>query len=138
MRLCQQHPQSRVTDLAELVETLERIAKGALVVDPTLVQELVSERRRNDPLAELSTLSGRCWRGWPRAARAQHFRQAVSPADRRRSPSGPGGGHLPGDPLTGSTGSPSPRLMIRARIASADRADLGTNPSTGLAAMRSV
>jgi hypothetical protein len=30
------------------VETLERIAKGALVVDPTLVQELVSERRRND------------------------------------------------------------------------------------------
>jgi DNA-binding NarL/FixJ family response regulator len=46
---------SRVTDVAEFVETLERIAKGASVVDPALVQELVSARRRNDPLAALST-----------------------------------------------------------------------------------
>jgi len=41
----------RVTDLAEFVETLERIAKGGSVVDPALVQELVSAHRRNDPLA---------------------------------------------------------------------------------------
>jgi DNA-binding NarL/FixJ family response regulator len=46
---------SRVTDVAEFVETLERIAKGASVVDPALVAELVSARRRNDPLAVLST-----------------------------------------------------------------------------------
>jgi serine/threonine-protein kinase PknK len=46
---------SRVTDVAEFLDTLERIAKGASVVDPALVQELVSARRRNDPLAVLST-----------------------------------------------------------------------------------
>jgi DNA-binding NarL/FixJ family response regulator len=46
---------SRVTDVTEFVETLERIAKGGSVVDPALVQELVSARRRNDPLAVLST-----------------------------------------------------------------------------------
>jgi serine/threonine-protein kinase PknK len=46
---------SRVTDVTEFVETLERIAKGGSIVDPALVQELVSARRRNDPLAVLST-----------------------------------------------------------------------------------
>jgi DNA-binding NarL/FixJ family response regulator len=45
---------SRITDVAEFVETLERIAKGGSVVDPALVAELVSARRRNDPLAVLS------------------------------------------------------------------------------------
>jgi DNA-binding NarL/FixJ family response regulator len=45
---------SRVTDVAEFVDTIERIARGGSVVDPALVQELVSARRRNDPLALLS------------------------------------------------------------------------------------
>ena len=45
---------SRVTDVADFVDTLERIAKGASVVDPALVSELVSARRRDDPLAVLS------------------------------------------------------------------------------------
>jgi DNA-binding NarL/FixJ family response regulator len=45
---------SRVTDVSEFVETLERIAKGASIVDPALVQELVTTRRRTDPLAALS------------------------------------------------------------------------------------
>ena len=45
---------SRVTDVGEFIETLERIVKGGSVMDPALVQELVSARRRNDPLAELS------------------------------------------------------------------------------------
>ena len=45
---------SRVTDVAEFVDTLERIAKGASVVDPALVHELVVAQRRNDPLAQLS------------------------------------------------------------------------------------
>jgi serine/threonine-protein kinase PknK len=44
----------RVTDLAEFVDTLERIVKGASVVDPALVQELVAARHRNDPLSALS------------------------------------------------------------------------------------
>jgi DNA-binding NarL/FixJ family response regulator len=45
---------SRVTDVEEFIETLERIAKGGSVVDPALVAELVAARRRNDPLATLS------------------------------------------------------------------------------------
>ncbi|MGH3563306.1 MAG: response regulator, partial [Mycobacterium sp.] len=45
---------SRVTDVADFVDTLQRIAEGASVVDPALVQELVSGRRRDDPLAVLS------------------------------------------------------------------------------------
>jgi DNA-binding NarL/FixJ family response regulator len=45
---------SRVTDVAEFIDTLERIAKGGSVVDPALVQELVTARRRDDPLAVLS------------------------------------------------------------------------------------
>ena len=45
---------SRVTDVTDFIDTLERIAKGASVVDPALVSELVSARRRNDPLAVLS------------------------------------------------------------------------------------
>lgn len=45
---------SRVTDVADFVDTLGRIANGASVVDPALVQELVSARRRDDPLAALS------------------------------------------------------------------------------------
>lgn len=45
---------TRVTDVNDFVETLERIAKGASVVDPALVSELVSARRRDDPLAALS------------------------------------------------------------------------------------
>jgi DNA-binding NarL/FixJ family response regulator len=45
---------SRVTDVAEFIDSLERIARGGAVVDPTLVQELVHARRRNDPLAALT------------------------------------------------------------------------------------
>jgi DNA-binding NarL/FixJ family response regulator len=46
---------SRVTDVNDFVETLERIVKGASVVDPALVQELVAARRVNDPLENLSS-----------------------------------------------------------------------------------
>jgi len=45
---------SRVTDVAEFIETVERITAGASVVDPSLVQELVRARRRRDPLDGLS------------------------------------------------------------------------------------
>ena len=45
---------SRVTDVEEFIETLERIAKGGSVVDPALVAELVAARHRDDPLAVLS------------------------------------------------------------------------------------
>jgi serine/threonine-protein kinase PknK len=45
---------SRVTDVDDFIETVERIVKGASVVDPALVQELVAARRVNDPLEHLS------------------------------------------------------------------------------------
>jgi DNA-binding NarL/FixJ family response regulator len=44
----------RVTDVEEFIDTLQRIARGGSVVDPALVQELVTARRRHDPLAGLS------------------------------------------------------------------------------------
>jgi serine/threonine-protein kinase PknK len=46
---------SRVTDLEEFLDTLQRIARGGSVVDPALVQELVNVRRREDPLGVLSS-----------------------------------------------------------------------------------
>jgi DNA-binding NarL/FixJ family response regulator len=46
---------SRVTDVGEFLETLDRVAKGGSVVDPALVAELVTARRRSDPLAVLSS-----------------------------------------------------------------------------------
>jgi DNA-binding NarL/FixJ family response regulator len=45
---------SRVTGVTEFVDTVRRIAAGASVVDPSLVQELVRARRRSDPLGVLS------------------------------------------------------------------------------------
>jgi DNA-binding NarL/FixJ family response regulator len=45
---------SRVTDVAEFIQTVERITAGASVVDPSLVRELVQARRRRDPLDVLS------------------------------------------------------------------------------------
>jgi DNA-binding NarL/FixJ family response regulator len=41
---------SRVTNVDEFIETLERIVKGGSVVDPALVQELFAARRAEDPL----------------------------------------------------------------------------------------
>lgn len=45
---------SRVTDVDDFLDTLQRVARGASVVDPAVVQELLSARRRDDPLAVLS------------------------------------------------------------------------------------
>ena len=45
---------SRVTDVDDFIDTLGRILKGAAVVDPALVKELVAARRTHDPLDALS------------------------------------------------------------------------------------
>jgi DNA-binding NarL/FixJ family response regulator len=45
---------SRVTQVGEFIETLERVAAGATVIDPGLVQELVASRHAVDPLSELT------------------------------------------------------------------------------------
>jgi serine/threonine-protein kinase PknK len=45
---------SRVTDVDDFLETIQRVAGGGSVVDPELVRELVGARYRDDPLAELT------------------------------------------------------------------------------------
>lgn len=46
---------SRITDVNDFIDTVKRVARGGSVVDPALVHELVSARRRDDPLAALSS-----------------------------------------------------------------------------------
>jgi DNA-binding NarL/FixJ family response regulator len=45
---------SRVTDVTEFIDTLQRVVRGGSAVDPELVQELVAARRTEDPLDVLS------------------------------------------------------------------------------------
>jgi len=45
---------TRVTDVDDLIENVERIVAGGSVVDPALVQELVAARRTDDPLDVLT------------------------------------------------------------------------------------
>jgi DNA-binding NarL/FixJ family response regulator len=45
---------SRVTDIDEFLETVERVCRGGSVVDPSLVQELVSAQTADDPLEALT------------------------------------------------------------------------------------
>jgi DNA-binding NarL/FixJ family response regulator len=45
---------SRITEVDEFFGALDRVGRGGLVVDPELVTELISARRRTDPLEPLS------------------------------------------------------------------------------------
>ena len=45
---------SRVTDVTEFADTVRRIAAGGSVVDPALVKELISVRRRDDAVKQLT------------------------------------------------------------------------------------
>jgi DNA-binding NarL/FixJ family response regulator len=61
MRLLEDHPagsgyllKERVSDLAVLVDALERIADGECVLDPTIVSRLVRRPRDESPLGELT------------------------------------------------------------------------------------
>jgi len=45
---------SRVTEVGDFLETLQRIADGGSVIDPALVKELVAARRFHDPLSDLT------------------------------------------------------------------------------------
>jgi DNA-binding NarL/FixJ family response regulator len=45
---------TRVTEVDEFTQTLERVAAGGSVVDPELVERLVTARRAHDPLANLT------------------------------------------------------------------------------------
>jgi serine/threonine-protein kinase PknK len=45
---------SRVTDVHDLIDALDRIANGRSVIDPALVEELVGASHRDDPLRALT------------------------------------------------------------------------------------
>jgi serine/threonine-protein kinase len=61
MRLLEEHPErcgyllkDRVSDVAVLIDALQRIGEGECVVDPTIVARLVQRPREDGPLGELS------------------------------------------------------------------------------------
>jgi DNA-binding NarL/FixJ family response regulator len=45
---------SRVKNVADFLEALERVLSGECVIDPGLVHELITQKRRHDPLSELT------------------------------------------------------------------------------------
>ena len=45
---------SRVTEVGDFLDTLQRIADGGSVIDPALVKQLISARRSQDPLDGLT------------------------------------------------------------------------------------
>jgi DNA-binding NarL/FixJ family response regulator len=45
---------SRVTDIDEFLDTLDRVCRGGSIVDPSLVQQLVAAQRVDDPLDVLT------------------------------------------------------------------------------------
>ena len=44
----------RISDLNEFVAAVERVAGGGSAIDPIIVSTLLSRRRSDDPLAELT------------------------------------------------------------------------------------
>ena len=62
LRLVEEHPEGvgyllkdRVVDGAAIVDAQRRVVDGETVVDPTIVARLLGRRRRNDPLAALTS-----------------------------------------------------------------------------------
>jgi DNA-binding NarL/FixJ family response regulator len=61
MRLLEEHPErsgyllkERVSDVAVLVDALQRIGEGECVLDPTIVSRLIGRPREDSPLEELT------------------------------------------------------------------------------------
>jgi DNA-binding NarL/FixJ family response regulator len=61
MRLLEEHPErsgyllkERISDVAVLVDTLQRIDEGECVLDPTIVSRLIRRPREDSPLDELT------------------------------------------------------------------------------------
>jgi DNA-binding NarL/FixJ family response regulator len=61
VQLLEEHPErtgyllkERVSNIAVLVDALQRITDGECVLDPTIVAKIVARSRRHEPLAELT------------------------------------------------------------------------------------
>jgi DNA-binding NarL/FixJ family response regulator len=44
----------RVTDVAQFLETVERVGRGGTAIDPEVVSQLLARTRRQEPIADLS------------------------------------------------------------------------------------
>ncbi len=51
----------RVGRVEQLLDAIERVAAGECVVDRAVVDELLAQRRRADPIKDLSRASARSW-----------------------------------------------------------------------------
>ena len=97
---------SRVMKANDVVDALQRISEGGSVVDPALVQELVAQRQRDDPLAELTPREREVLALWRRATPTSASRRGwSSPRAPSRSTSAAS---------SASCGFPSPRTHIGA------------------------
>ena len=151
---------SRVTDVDEFIDTLQRIAEGAPSSTPRWCRSWSPPARRNDPLAALSARerevlalmaegrsnAGIARRLWVTEGTVEkHVRSILAklrpPGDRRRSPPG-ARGRSPSSRLADLR--PRARLRCRRRPRAgrgwrlADSSDLGRKPTAGLAAIRSA
>jgi DNA-binding NarL/FixJ family response regulator len=61
VRLLEEHPEQcgyllkeRISDVAVLVDAMQRIAEGECVLDPTIVSRLIARPREDNPLEELT------------------------------------------------------------------------------------
>jgi len=108
MRLIEQHPggvgyllKERISDVAVLVDALQRIADGECVLDPTIVARLLARSRNQEPLDQLTErereVLGLMAEGRSNAAIAErlvvtprtveaHIRQILGKLDLRESP----------------------------------------------------
>ena len=58
----------RVSDVKDFVAAVRRVAAGGSAIDPIIVSTLLSKRRSNDPLAELTSREREVLELWPRSS----------------------------------------------------------------------
>jgi len=50
----------RVSNIAEFIDAVRRVAEGGSAIDPTIVSALISKQRNRDPIDRLTPVSVRC------------------------------------------------------------------------------
>lgn len=66
-----------IDDISRLVAAMHRVADGECVIDPEIVQALLSRRRRHDPIEQLSSREGDILREMASGRSNQGIAQAV-------------------------------------------------------------
>jgi hypothetical protein len=72
----------RVSDLAELSASVDRVGLGGSVLHPEVVNQLIGRPRSSrDPLERLTAGSARSWRSWPKAVPTRPSPQSLFVSD---------------------------------------------------------